>query len=301
MLPEKFCNIIIESSKHLTKDDFYDSQMNGLQPQNYAQTLLDTYSRLEKILTWDDPGQLYLKLTFEAEGEHNLVKSSHLVNLEDHGLDTNYDETVINLFNHYKQHFKYRFPNRLDKNGNTEVPNNRYISLNIFNKEIDSNITYDFGLQELQNLKPELDSYCEKIFNHGKEEQKGMTFETVYNFVKLKEKLNKIRENLLKEKMISHIEQDKFEYLFSVKPRSIEMNRLNWIKTRPYCHTFLSLVIKKTIKRIVKGKEEYFLDFEQINDCIKFPDGKKLDPQDKQKGDTLISARNLINARILKD
>ena len=96
-----------------------------------------------------------------------------------------------------------------------------------------------------------------------KEISNNTTFSTRYT----PEELNRIRKRLIAGKMIKPISEADFEYLFTSNPVTPKMKRLFWLESRPAGHEFL--------KRVVYDDRHF--DFNQVNNCIKFSDGKLLD------------------------
>jgi hypothetical protein len=113
---------------------------------------------------------------------------------------------------------------------------------------------------------------------HGPEKS-PRTFKTGY----ITMQLNTIRERLIFAGMIENISEDDFIYLFTERPLSDRMVRLKWKQSLSLCHEFL--------KRVVYEEEKF--DFRQINACIAFPEGKKLDSNNKStaqyKNDDLLN------------
>lgn len=79
--------------------------------------------------------------------------------------------------------------------------------------------------------------------------------------------LNTIRERLIKENITDRISESDFFYLFNGNPITESMKTLKWEKSLPLAHTFL--------KRFVYTNTNF--NMIQVNECIKFKNGKKLD------------------------
>jgi len=93
------------------------------------------------------------------------------------------------------------------------------------------------------------------------------TFKTGYIIMQL----NTIRERLIFAGIIERISEDDFVYLFSERPVTEGMIRMEWKQSLSLGHEFL--------KRVVYEGDNF--DFKQINYCIAFPGGKKLDSNNK--------------------
>lgn len=110
-------------------------------------------------------------------------------------------------------------------------------------------------------------------------EKSPMTFKTDY----ISLQLGTIRERLLFAGMIDNIPEDDFIYLFTERPVTGKVIRLKWKQSLSLGHEFL--------KRVVYKEEKF--DFRQINACITFPGGKKLDSNNKStaqyKNDDLLN------------
>ncbi len=95
--------------------------------------------------------------------------------------------------------------------------------------------------------------------------------------------LNTIRERLISAGMIEIISEDDFICLFTERPVNEGIVRLEWKQSLSLGHEFL--------KRVVYGEEKF--DFRQINFCIAFQGGKKLDSNNKStaqyKNDDLLN------------
>ncbi|MDP3446070.1 MAG: hypothetical protein Q8T08_24680, partial [Ignavibacteria bacterium] len=118
-------------------------------------------------------------------------------------------------------------------------------------------ITQETYKQALKYIK-----YLNLVIN-GQTDETPKTFITGYE----PEQLKTIRERLIKAKIIGQISEKEFVYLFTAKPISKTMKRLDWKESRPLGHEFL--------KRVVYSKSNF--DFNQVNDCIKSKDGKLFD------------------------
>jgi len=108
---------------------------------------------------------------------------------------------------------------------------------------------------EVQNFENNLD-----------EDDLPKTFKSNFN----PEQLIKIKGKMIGE-IISKISDDDFVYLLTEKPITENMRRLYWKESLPLCHAFLT--------KVVYGAGQF--NFKQVNECIKFPDGKKLDSNHK--------------------
>jgi hypothetical protein len=101
---------------------------------------------------------------------------------------------------------------------------------------------------------------------HGPDKS-STTFKTDYIIMQL----NTIRERLMSAGLIESISENDFIFLFTERPVTGSMVRMEWKQSLSVCHEFLRRVVYK---------EEKF-DFRQINSCIAFPGGKKLDSNNK--------------------
>ena len=101
---------------------------------------------------------------------------------------------------------------------------------------------------------------------HGSEKSPS-TFKTAYIIMQL----NTIRERLISAGMIESISEDDFVYLFTEKPLINGMVRMEWKQSLSLGHEFL--------RRVVYEGEKF--DFKQVNSCIVFPEGRKLDSNNK--------------------
>jgi hypothetical protein len=124
------------------------------------------------------------------------------------------------------------------------------------------------GLEK--KLIPLLQKEIDAIENEdNKETGKNTTFTTRYD----QAQLNQIRKRLIAKKMIKDISQADFEYLFTSNPVIPKMKRLFWAESRSSGHEFL--------RRVVYDDRQF--DFNQVNQCIKFSDGKLLDSNCRSK------------------
>jgi hypothetical protein len=98
-------------------------------------------------------------------------------------------------------------------------------------------------------------------------EKAPRTFKTNY----INTQLNIIRERLINAKIIENISENDFIYLFTEKPVNKGMVSIKWKESLSLCHEFL--------RRVVYAGVEF--DLKQVNDCISFPGGKKLDSNNK--------------------
>jgi len=167
------------------------------------------------------------------------------------------------LFRFYKEKYKgVGLENRLNS-FRTELANWVIFSM------VNSRIIEEYGdiLNEpaLENtLIPLLQNEIVGLENEDKKElSKNSTFSTHYN----PEQLNQIRKGLIKKKMIKDISEADFEYLFTSNPITPKMKRLFWEESRPAGHEFLRRVVY----------QDRHFDFNQVNNCIRFSDGKLLD------------------------
>ena len=101
---------------------------------------------------------------------------------------------------------------------------------------------------------------------HGPEKS-PRTFKTGY----ITMQLNTIRERLIFAGIIASISENDFIYLFTERPLSDYMIRMEWKQSLSLCHEFL--------RRVAYEREKF--DFKQINSCIAFPGGRKLDSNNK--------------------
>lgn len=83
--------------------------------------------------------------------------------------------------------------------------------------------------------------------------------------------LNTIRERMINAKLISDISKNNFVYLFTEQSITKKMIRIEWKESKPLSHEFLS--------RVVYHDKQF--NFKQVNECIIYPKGKKLDSHDK--------------------
>jgi hypothetical protein len=98
-------------------------------------------------------------------------------------------------------------------------------------------------------------------------EKSPRTFKTSY----ITMQLNTIRERLIFAGIIESISEGDFVYLFTERPLIERMIRMEWKQSLSLGHEFL--------RRVVYDQEKF--DFKQINYCITFPGGRKLDSNNK--------------------
>ena len=133
-------------------------------------------------------------------------------------------------------------------------------------KEIEKQKNLDIIKHRLEAL---IKSEQEKKISDMQFDKSPKTFSTEYTH----ERLKPIRQGLIKEKIIGNISEEDFQYLFTAKPITDKMKRIEWGRFMAFGHSFLA--------RTVYHEDNF--DFKQVNKCIKFPKGKILDSCHKSK------------------
>jgi hypothetical protein len=146
----------------------------------------------------------------------------------------------------------------------------KYIDSPLFKIFFESIISYKslyvsvFGEFHYPNIN-EVEAYLKDEPN----DKSPKTFKVEYT----SPQLNKIRENLINEKIIDNISENDFIYLFTGQPIFNGMKSIKWKKSPPLGHEFL--------KGVVYHNEQF--NYKHVNECIIYPKGHILDSNDKSR------------------
>ena len=131
----------------------------------------------------------------------------------------------------------------------------------------------------MDNLWPCLNTYLQSINAESIAPSPLRTLKANCNT----DQLRTIRMRLISNKVIGDITEKDFLYVFTNQQQINGINALKWKISHKLGHEFL--------KRLVYKDRQF--DFGQINACIKYADGKKLDSNDKStaqyKNDTVLN------------